>query len=96
MPIPGMSLTNMTATGDVITGPGAPGVLLLGFPVAAMGDMVTGSVCVGVIAGSAHPNVIVKGRPVAVMTSPVTGANPIIGIPVATVCAVSTHPDDLL
>lgn len=95
MPFPAMTLTTATATGDVITGPGGPPTLVKGIPVACMGDAVAGPVCTGVISGSTSPTRIAKGRPVAVVTSPVTGVNPITGIPVATVCAVTPHVNDI-
>lgn len=95
MAMPVMTLANMTATGDVIAGPGAPTVLVKGLPVACMGDAVTGAVCVGAIAVSSSPNKIMMGRPVAVMTSTVVGANPLTGIPVTTVCAVTPNINDI-
>ncbi len=95
MPIPVMTITNTTATGDVIVGPGGITTLVKGLPVACMGDAVAGSVCTGVISMSTHPTVIVKGRPIACLGSMVTGVNPIIGIPVTTVCAVTPNMNDL-
>lgn len=95
MPFPVMTLTNATATGDLITGPGAVGVLVKAMPVACMGDMVAGTVCTGAVSVSTSPNKIMRGRPVACMTSPVTGVNPITGIPVATVCAVTPNVNDI-
>ena len=95
MPFPVMTLTNATATGDVITGPGAPTVLVKGLPVACMGDMVTGAACVGSITVSTSPNKIMLGRPVACMTSVVVGVNSAIGVPVSTVCAVTPNVNDI-
>lgn len=95
MPMPVMTIVNATATGDVIVGPGAITSMVKGLPVACLGDAVAGAVCVsGVITGTMSPNVLAKGRPVATMTSPVTGVSP-IGIPVATVCAVTPNVNDL-
>jgi uncharacterized Zn-binding protein involved in type VI secretion len=89
---PAARLTDTTATGDVITGPGVPNVLIGGLPAAVMGDMVSGAVCVGTIT-MGSPTVLIGGRPAARMTSIVNGNNPIIGVPVATVvlapCAVT-------
>ncbi|HEX2981256.1 MAG TPA: PAAR domain-containing protein [Anaerolineaceae bacterium] len=80
---PAARLTDMTATGDVITGPGAPTVLIENLPAACIGDLVSGSVCVGAIAqGSA--TVLIAGRPAARVTSVVNGVNPITGVPVST------------
>lgn len=86
MPFPASRLTDLTATGDVITGPGAPTVLIADLPASCMGDLVSGAACVGsVILGS--PTVIVDGRPLTRVTSPVAGANPETGVPVETVVA---------
>lgn len=84
---PAARVGDVTATGDAITGPGAPTVLIGGQPAACVGDTVTGAVCVGAIAmGSA--TVLIMGRPAARITSQVTGANPITGVPVTTVVGV--------
>jgi uncharacterized Zn-binding protein involved in type VI secretion len=89
---PAARLTDTTATGDVITGPGVPTVLICGLPASVMGDTVSGSVCVGAIS-MGSPTVLIGGRPAARMTSIVNGNNPIIGVPVATTvlgpCAVT-------
>ncbi len=95
MAMPVMTLANATATGDVIVGPGAVTVLVKGLPVACMGDAVVGAVCTGTISVSSSPNKIMLGRPVAVMTSVVTGVNPVTGIPVTTVCAVTPNINDI-
>lgn len=95
MPFPVMTMANATATGDVIMGPGAVTVLVKGLPVACMGDAVTGGVCTGTITVSTSPNKIMKGRPVACMTSVVAGVNPVTGIPVTTVCAVTPNMNDI-
>lgn len=96
MPFPMMTLTNTTATGDVISGPGAPTMLVKGMPAACMGDLVTGAACTGSVAASLSPNKIVLGRPVACMTSPVAGVNPVTGVPVSTVCAVTPNVNDIV
>ena len=80
---PAARLGDLTATGDAITGPGVPTVLIGGVPASVVGDTVSGSVCVGAITqGSA--TVLIGGRPAARVTSVVTGAHPITGIPVST------------
>ena len=56
---------------------------------------VVGAVCTGTISVSSSPNKIMLGRPVAVMTSVVTGVNPVTGIPVTTVCAVTPNINDI-
>lgn len=80
---PAARLGDMTATGDAITGPGAPTVLIENVPAACLGDMVSGAACVGSIAqGSA--TVLIAGRPAARVTSVVSGVNPVSGVPVST------------
>lgn len=83
MGFPAARLTDITVSGDVISGPGAPTVLIGGLPASVMGDMVSGAACVGsIVMGS--PTVLIMGRPAARVTSPVSGNNPITGVPVAT------------
>ena len=83
MGFPAARVGDLTATGDAITGPGVPTVLIMGQPASVMGDLVTGSVCVGSIT-MGSPTVLIGGRPAARTTSIVTGTNPIIGVPVST------------
>lgn len=83
MSMPAACIGDVTATGDAITGPGAPTVLIAGRPAACAGDLVSGAACTGAIAmGSA--TVLIAGRPAAKMSSSVTGANPASGVPVST------------
>ncbi len=83
MPFPAARVGDMTLTGDAITGPGMPTVLICNMPASVLGDLVSGTVCVGAITlGS--PTVLIGNRPAAYTTSQVTGANPITGIPVTT------------
>jgi uncharacterized Zn-binding protein involved in type VI secretion len=83
MGFPAARLTDTTATGDVITGPGMPTVLIGGLPASCMGDLVSGAACVGsIVMGS--PTVLIGGRPASRVTSQVAGANPITGVPVTT------------
>lgn len=84
MPFPAARVGDMTATGDAITGPGVPTVLIAGQPASVMGDLVSGAACVGsIVMGS--PTVLIGGRPAARLTSQVAGANPVTGVPVSTV-----------
>jgi len=85
MPFPiSRILEDMTATEDVIMGPGIPTVIAEGAPVSVLGDLVAGEVCVGmVVVGS--PTVLVMNRPVTRTTSGVTGVNPESGVPLSTV-----------
>jgi uncharacterized Zn-binding protein involved in type VI secretion len=84
MSFPAARISDTTATGDTITGPGVPTVLIGGLPASVVGDTVSGAACVGAITmGSV--TVLIGGRPAARMTSQVSGANPVTGVPVATV-----------
>ncbi len=87
MPFPAARLGDTTATGDVVTGPGVPTVLIGGVPAAVVGDLVSGGVCVGSITVGS-PTVLIGGRPAARVTSQVVGTNPASGVPVTTVIAV--------
>jgi hypothetical protein len=84
MPTPVATIANLTATGDVILGPGGITTMCKGLPVACMGDLVTGPMCVtGAITLTTALNKLAKGRPTACMGSPVLGVMP-LGIPVMT------------
>ncbi|MBQ9273616.1 MAG: PAAR domain-containing protein [Succinivibrio sp.] len=93
---PGATLVNATATGDVVTGPGAPTNLINGIPTACMGDLVAGAMCTGAISVTTAVNFLVKGRPAANLGSLVNGVNPITGIPMATALAVVPHVNRLV
>lgn len=83
MPFPAARLGDMTATGDLITGPGAATVLIENLPASVVGDMVTGAACNGSIT-MGSPTVLIMGRPAARVTSTVVGVNPASGVPVTT------------
>lgn len=83
MPFPAARLTDLTATGDAITGPGVPTVLIENMPASVMGDLVSGAACQGSIT-MGSPTVMIGGRPAARVTSVVTGVNPATGVPVST------------
>jgi len=84
MSFPAARVGDTTASGDAITGPGVPNVLIGGMPASVVGDMVTGAACVGSIAmGSV--TVLIGGRSAARVTSQVAGSNPVTGVPVSTV-----------
>lgn len=89
--MPTATLTNASATGDVITAVGMPNRICGGLPIACVGDMVTGPVCTGSMAVSTAVTRIMGGRPVANVTTQVVGVNPITGIPVTTAIAVSPN-----
>ena len=95
MGFPAARVGDMTVTGDAITGPGAPTVLIGGMPASVMGDLVSGAACVGsIVMGS--PTVLIMGRPAARVTSNVAGANPITGVPVSTVVGPPGCPTVLI
>jgi uncharacterized Zn-binding protein involved in type VI secretion len=83
MPFPAARLSDLTATGDAITGPGVPTVLIENLPASVMGDLVSGAACQGSIT-QGSPTVLIGGRPAARVTSVVTGVNPVTGVPVST------------
>jgi uncharacterized Zn-binding protein involved in type VI secretion len=92
---PAARVSDATATGDAITGPGAPTVLIGYLPAACLGDSVSGTVCTGAITlGST--TVMIGGRPAARMTSQVTGVNPITGVPVTTAVMTPCCPTVLI
>lgn len=90
MPTPSATLVNLTATGDVVTGPGMPTNLVNGLPQACMGDLVAGAVTVATAV-----NMLTKGRPCANLGSVVTGVNPLTRIPVATALVVCPNINKL-
>ncbi len=83
MPFPAARVGDMTVTGDAITGPGVPNVLIGGLPAAVVGDLVSGNACTGAVTVGS-PTVLIGGRPAARTTSQVTGVNPYSGVPVTT------------
>jgi hypothetical protein len=88
MPTPVATIANLTATGDVIIGPGGFTTMVKGLPCACMGDLVVGALCmVGVISMTTALNKLAKGRPQACIGSLVSGITP-IGIPMATAVLV--------
>ena len=79
---PSARIGDLTATGDVITGPGMATVLIGGKPAACVGDLVAGTFMTGAImAGSA--TVMIGGRPAARVTGVVNGVNNQTGVPAA-------------
>ena len=88
MPGPAARVGDTTATGDAITGPGVPTVLIGGMPAAVLGDMVSGAACVGAITLGSMTVLIMK-RPAATVGSQVVGMKPPPppGVPITTVVA---------
>jgi uncharacterized Zn-binding protein involved in type VI secretion len=96
MPTPVATIANLTATGDVIIGPGALTTMVKGLPVACMGDAVAGPMCVtGVITMTEAINVLAKGRPSACIGSVVTGVS-VLGIPVTTAVLVCPNVNEIV
>jgi uncharacterized Zn-binding protein involved in type VI secretion len=96
MPTPVATIANLTATGDVIIGPGGITTMVKGLPVACMGDAVAGPLCVsGVITMTTALNKLVKGRPIANLGSLVTGVSP-IGVPVSTAVLVCPNVNEIV
>ena len=90
---PTLSLANLTATGDVVIGPGGITNLAKGLPLACMGDLVAGPVCVTGVITVPIPttfNNIVLGRPQADLSSIVAGVS-VIGVPITTAVAVTPN-----
>jgi uncharacterized Zn-binding protein involved in type VI secretion len=86
MGTPAARLTDLTATGDTITGPGVPTVLIGSLAASVVGDIVAGAACDGAVT-MGSPTVLIGGRPAARVTSQVTGVNPESGAPVTTIVA---------
>ena len=92
--LPAATLTSVTATGDLVVGPGDPTYIVTCLPIACMGDAVAGPVCVGAIS-STTSMVIAMGLPVATITGMVTGVNPELGFPVETALAVTVGMNEI-
>ena len=86
MGFPAARVGDLTASGDAITGPGVPTVLIMNMPAAVAGDAVAGAACTGSIA-MGSTTVLIGNRPAARTTDPVAGSNPITGVPVSTTIA---------
>ncbi len=94
--MPTATLTNATATADVVVAVGMPNRLCNGIPIACIGDMVTGAVVTGTLAVSTAVTRVMAGRPIGNITSQVVGVNPITGIPVTTAIALSPNVTRLI
>jgi hypothetical protein len=90
------TIANLTATGDVIIGPGGITTMVKALPVACMGDLVAGPLCVaGIITMTTAINKLAKGRPIANLGSLVSGVSP-IGIPVSTAVLVCPNVNEIV
>lgn len=95
MSFPAARVGDITVTGDPITGPGVPTVLISGLPASVVGDLVSGAMCVGsIMMGSL--TVLIGGRPAARVTSQVVGAHPVTGVPVTTAVGAPGAPTVLI
>ncbi len=83
MSFPAARVGDMTVTGDPITGPGVPTVLIGNMPASVVGDLVSGAVCIGAITMGSM-TVLIGNRPAARVTSQVTGAHAVTGVPLTT------------
>lgn len=94
---PAARVSDLTATGDPITGPGVASVLIGGKPAAVAGDTVAGPACSGAVTNiNASTTVLVGGRPAARVGTQVTGSNPQSGAPVTTAVGPPGCPTVLL
>jgi uncharacterized Zn-binding protein involved in type VI secretion len=93
--MPAARVGDIAVTGDAITGPGVPTVLIGSIPASVLGDVVSGAVCVGAVS-MGSTTVMIGGRPAARVTSQVTGVNPITGVPVTTAVAPPGCPTVLI
>lgn len=83
MSAPAARVGDLTATGDAITGPGAPTVLIGDRPAARAGDLVSGASCVGSITVGSR-TVLLQGQPAARIGDTVLGNTPTSGSSVTT------------
>ena len=95
MGFPAARLTDLTATGDAITGPGVPTVIISGLVASVVGDLVSGAACTGAIT-TGSTTVFIGGRLAARQTSQVSGANPLTGVPVSTAVMSPCAPTVLI
>jgi uncharacterized Zn-binding protein involved in type VI secretion len=95
MPFPAARVGDMTVTGDPITGPGVPTVLIGNMPASVVGDMVSGATVIGAITMGSM-TVLIGNRPAARVTSQVSGAHAITGVPLTTAVAPPGAPTVLI
>jgi uncharacterized Zn-binding protein involved in type VI secretion len=90
------TIANLTATGDVIIGPGALTTMVKGLPVACMGDAVVGAMCItGAITMTTAITTLSKGRPTANIGSMVMGVS-MLGFPVSTAVLVCPNVNEIV
>ena len=81
--LPANTIPGLTLTGDSVTGPGVPTVLIGNKPASVVGDLVAGAVCTGAVS-MGSTTVLLMNRPAAKVTSQVSGANTVTGVPMTT------------
>lgn len=98
---PAARIGDLTATGDaIVPAPGPPSLVMIGgLPAACLGDLVTGTACVGAIGGPPVPpmtscstTVLIGNRPAARVGDMCGGTNPASGSPVTTAIAPPGAP----
>ena len=92
---PAARVGDFTVTGDAITGPGVPTVMIASMPASVVGDLVSGAACTGAITMGSF-TVLIGGRPAARVTSLVAGVNPASGVPVSTTIGPPGAPTVLI
>jgi uncharacterized Zn-binding protein involved in type VI secretion len=93
---PVATIANLTATGDVIIGPGALTTMVKGLPVACMGDAVAGPMCItGAITMTTAITTLAKGRPSANLGSLVMGVS-MLGFPISTAVLVCPNVNEIV
>lgn len=91
MGMPAARVGDMTVTGDPITGPGVPTVLIGSMPASVMGDLVSGAVCIGAVT-VASVTVLIQGRGATRVGDTVVGVHAVTGVPVTTAVAPPGAP----
>jgi uncharacterized Zn-binding protein involved in type VI secretion len=92
---PAARIGDLTVTGDPITGPGVPTVMISYMPASVLGDLVSGAVCVGAVT-MGSPTVLINYMPAARLTSQVTGVNAVTGVPMTTAVGPPCCPTVLI
>lgn len=95
MGTPAARLGDLTLTGDPVTGPCILNVLIGGQPAAVIGDLVSGTVCIGAISVGS-PTVMISGRPAARIGSTVEGVNAVTGVKITTALGTPCCPTVLI
>lgn len=95
MPTPTATLTSVTATGSVVSGPGAVTNLIKALPAACLGDVVNGPACNGPITVTTAVNKLALARPIANIGSIAAGPSA-VGVPTATAVAATIGINEIV